>query len=132
LQDAGVHTAEENVGADRANLDRLIALQDFEHVRAIQRRGNAAQFRRGCVAQALKDRPEMEEARVEISNSHIALEGSKNQLLPELDLVATGYNSALARQPNPLPDNSPVPLRRPSPSSIGGIGTGLTHIGEAK
>ncbi|MEI9976779.1 MAG: biotin/lipoyl-binding protein [Ignavibacteriota bacterium] len=34
LQDAGVHTAEENVRAARASLDRLIALQEFEHVRA--------------------------------------------------------------------------------------------------
>ncbi len=34
LQDAGVRTAEENVRAARANLDRLIALQEFERVRA--------------------------------------------------------------------------------------------------
>jgi multidrug efflux pump subunit AcrA (membrane-fusion protein) len=34
LQEAGVRNAEENVRAARANLDRLIALQDFEHVRA--------------------------------------------------------------------------------------------------
>jgi outer membrane protein len=84
------------------------------------------------VAQALKGRPEMEEARLQISNSHIALEGSKNQLLPELDLVATGYNSALAGQPNPLPDTSSVARAAPLPGTIGGIGTNLTQIGEAR
>ncbi len=41
----------------------------------------------------------MEEARLQIENSHIALEGSRNQLLPDLNLVATGQNSALAGQP---------------------------------
>src|SRR5581483_1598096 len=34
LQEAGIRTAEENVRAAAANLDRLIALQDFKHVRA--------------------------------------------------------------------------------------------------
>ena len=34
LQEASVRTAEENVRATRASLDHLIALQDFEHVRA--------------------------------------------------------------------------------------------------
>jgi multidrug efflux pump subunit AcrA (membrane-fusion protein) len=34
LQEAAIRTAEENVRAARANLDRLIALQEFEHVRA--------------------------------------------------------------------------------------------------
>ncbi len=34
LQQAAIHTAEENVKANRANLDRLISLQDFEKVRA--------------------------------------------------------------------------------------------------
>jgi multidrug efflux pump subunit AcrA (membrane-fusion protein) len=34
LQQAAIHTAEENVGANRANLDRLLALQDFKNVRA--------------------------------------------------------------------------------------------------
>jgi multidrug efflux pump subunit AcrA (membrane-fusion protein) len=34
LEQAAVHTAEENVSANRANLDHLLALQDFEKVRA--------------------------------------------------------------------------------------------------
>lgn len=84
------------------------------------------------VAQALKRRPEMEEARLQISNSHIALEGSKNQLLPELDLVATGYNSALAGQPNSLPNTSSVARAAPSPGTIGGFGTNLSQIGDAR
>ncbi|HLK65151.1 MAG TPA: efflux RND transporter periplasmic adaptor subunit [Bryobacteraceae bacterium] len=34
LQEAGIHSAEENVRANRANLDRLVVLQTFEQVRA--------------------------------------------------------------------------------------------------
>jgi outer membrane protein TolC len=74
----------------------------------------------------------MEEARLQIQNSHIALEGSRNQLLPELDLVAMGYNSAMAGQPNPLPDTSIIPRGIPPPSSIGGFNTDLAQIFSAK
>jgi len=84
------------------------------------------------VTQALRGRPEMEEARLQIQNSHIALEGSRNQLLPELDLVAMGYNSAMAGQPNPLPDTSIIPRGIPPPSSIGGFNTDLAQIFSAK
>jgi outer membrane protein len=80
------------------------------------------------VTQALRGRPEMEEARLQIVNSHIALEGSRNELLPELDLVATGQNSALAGQPNTLTDTSSIPRGTPPANSTGGVGSDLSQI----
>jgi outer membrane protein TolC len=80
------------------------------------------------VAQALRARPEMVEARLQIENSHIALEGSRNQLLPELDVVAMGQNSAMAGQLNPLPDTSIVPRTSPPPNSAGGLGADMSQI----
>ena len=84
------------------------------------------------VATALRGRPEMEEARLQIQNSHIALEGSRNQLLPELDLVAIGQNSAMAGQLNPLPDTSAIPRAIAPSNSVGGLGTDLAQIASAR
>lgn len=89
------------------------------------------------LAQAFRNRPEMEEARLQLTNSHISLEGSRNELLPELDLVGTAQNSALAGQMNSLAttttgttttSNAPTVNQ----SSIGGVGTGLSQIFSAK
>ena len=80
------------------------------------------------VAQALRSRPEMEEARLQIENSHISLEGSRNELLPDLNLVANSTNSALAGQVNTLPSASSIPRANPPADSIGGTGTDLTQI----
>jgi hypothetical protein len=44
----------------------------------------------------------LEEAPLQISNSHISLEGSRNELLPELDLVGIAQNAALTGQANSL------------------------------
>ncbi|HLK65150.1 MAG TPA: TolC family protein [Bryobacteraceae bacterium] len=78
------------------------------------------------VAQALRDRPELEEARLQIRNSHISLEGSRNQLLPELDLVATAQNAGLAGSSNAaLPSASGSPVIATGGGS-GGAGLGTT------
>jgi outer membrane protein TolC len=66
------------------------------------------------VAEAFRGRPEIEEARLQIQNGYIALEGSRNELLPQLDFVASGQNTALAGHPNP---NVPV--------NTGSLGSGL-------
>jgi outer membrane protein TolC len=70
---------------------------------------------------AMRARPEIAEARLQIDNSHIALEGSRNELLPQLDIVATGQNSSLAGQPNALAST-------PATGSTGGFGTDLSQI----
>jgi outer membrane protein TolC len=87
------------------------------------------------LAEAFRNRPELEEARLQIGNSHISLEGSHNELLPELDLVGTAQNAALTGQPNPLtPAASTTGTTGTSSasftdqSSIGSVGTGLSQL----
>jgi outer membrane protein len=77
------------------------------------------------VVEALQRRPELAEARLQIDNAHIALRGSRNELLPELDLVASGQNTSLAGQRNPFALPTTLP---PPPGTIGGFGTNLEHI----
>src|SRR6202011_4170365 len=62
------------------------------------------------VSEAYRNRPELEEGRLQIANSEISLKGSRNGLLPELDLVGAMQNSGLAGQFNPLglPDSTVI------------------------
>jgi len=77
------------------------------------------------VVEALQKRPELGEARLQIANSQIALRGSRNELLPELDFVASGQNTSLAGQINPFAGPTALP---PAPGTIGGFGTNLEQI----
>ena len=54
-------------------------------------------------AQALASRPELATSRIQLANQELTVRGSKNGLLPTLDLVAGLSNGALAGSPNPLP-----------------------------
>jgi outer membrane protein len=47
------------------------------------------------VADALGKRPELQAAKLQITNSQISLEGTRNSLLPEIDLVGTVANSGI-------------------------------------
>ncbi len=78
-----------------------------------------------CVVEALHKRPELGEARLQIENSRIALRGSRNELLPEMDLVASGQNTSLSGQRNPFAGPTALP---PAPGTIGGFGTSLEQI----
>ena len=59
---------------------------------------------------AYSNRPDLRQAGFQVENSQITLKGSRNELLPEIDLVGTAQNSALAAQMNPLlpPIDSPL------------------------
>jgi outer membrane protein TolC len=81
------------------------------------------------VAHAFASRPELEEARLQIANSRISLQGSRNALLPELDLVGIAQNSGLAGQSNPVAVVSGSNLiSAPDPAFTGGFGTSLEQI----
>jgi outer membrane protein len=54
------------------------------------------------LALAFANRPDLRQAGVQVENTQISLQGSRNGLRPELDLVGTAQNSALAAQLNPL------------------------------
>jgi outer membrane protein TolC len=77
------------------------------------------------VSDAFHNRPELEEAGLQIQNSHISLAGSRNALLPQLDLVATAQNAGLTGSPNALSANSGSAAIGSGGESIGGVGTGL-------
>jgi len=53
------------------------------------------------VAQAFANRPELEAARIQLTNTEINLKGTKNELLPEIDVVGTIAGSGIAGPANP-------------------------------
>lgn len=77
------------------------------------------------LADAFDRRPDLKQAGVQVENSQISLEGSRNELLPELDLVGSAQNSGLAGQQNPL-----GPLA--DPTFVGGYGTALEQLATRK
>jgi outer membrane protein len=79
------------------------------------------------VAKAVQNRPELAQTQIQIENAKISLSGSKSQLLPQLNLVASAQNNGLAGQTNSLLiPTPPTPGQiRPStldPRLLGGLG----------
>lgn len=70
-----------------------IRIPDEEAIRPIQ----------DLVNLALEKRPDIQQTRINIENAKIGLEGSKSQLKPSLDLVASTRNNALAGSVNVVP-----------------------------
>jgi outer membrane protein len=56
----------------------------------------------GLVGDAIRNRPDLAGAGLQVENSEIGLKGSLNALKPQLDLVGTAQNSGLAGDLNPL------------------------------
>ena len=88
---------------------------------------------------ALQNRPEVEASEIGLENSRISIKGTKDALLPQLDLVADLRNNALAGQVNSLPIPPPpgsppgTPFTTRSPGSVdpfflGGWGRALTQL----
>jgi outer membrane protein TolC len=75
------------------------------------------------VDEAYRGRPDLEQARLQISNSEISLRASKNALLPSLDVVAGLQNNAMAGQSNLLGAAAGV-----DPFYLGGAGTLLSQL----
>jgi outer membrane protein len=73
------------------------------------------------LAQAFANRPDLRQADLQVQNSKISLEGARNELLPEIDVVGIAQNNALAGQQNPLTFSS-------DPQFIGGYGSALEQI----
>ena len=78
------------------------------------------------LTEAFATRPDLKQAGVQIDNSQISLEGSRNNLLPEIDLVGVAQNSALAGQANPLTTGAV------DPTFIGGYGSALEQLATRK
>jgi outer membrane protein len=73
------------------------------------------------LAEAFANRPDLKQAGIQIDNSQISLEGSRNNLLPDIDLVGVAQNNALAGQPNPMATGA-------DPTFIGGYGSALEQL----
>lgn len=77
---------------------------------------------------ALTSRPDIAQARLQLENADILLEGSRNRLLPSVDLVASTTNNGLAGDLNPnlmlLPGQAP----NTPDFFIGGLGKALGQV----
>jgi outer membrane protein TolC len=78
-------------------------------------------------ALAISSRPELAQSRIQLSNQELTIRGSKNALLPTLDVVANLSNSGLAGQINPLPA-LPGTAHSNTAFFIGGYGTVLSQL----
>jgi outer membrane protein TolC len=78
-------------------------------------------------AQAIASRPELAQTRIQLRNQELTMKGSKNALLPTLDVVAGVANNALAGQVNPLPAPAGT-VHSNTPFFIGGYGTVLSQL----
>jgi outer membrane protein len=79
---------------------------------------------------AFGNRPELEEARLQIANSELSMKGSKNALLPQVDIVASAQNNGLAGALNPLSTGTAGSgvAAAPNETFVGGFGSALAQI----
>lgn len=77
------------------------------------------------IQEALTGRPEIEQAKLNLTNSKINAQGTKNSLLPALGVFADLNNAALGGAANPLYNNCCGPI---DPYFIGGAGGNLLQI----
>ncbi|MGA2329349.1 MAG: TolC family protein [Bryobacteraceae bacterium] len=77
------------------------------------------------ISEAFQNRLDLQAAALQIANAEISLQGSRNQLRPELDFVAILQNGGLAGQINPLSSASSAPL---PPDFLGGFGASLAQV----
>jgi outer membrane protein len=79
--------------------------------------------------QAFKTRPDLAQARLQLENSQISLKGSKNGVLPSLDLRASLQENALVGDPNRFTSSSLGTIAfRPDPFFLGNYGDALGQI----
>ena len=78
-------------------------------------------------ALAIASRPELAQTRIQLVNQELTMKGSKNALLPTLDVVASLANNALAGQVNPIPAPAGT-VHSNTPFFIGGYGTVLAQL----
>jgi outer membrane protein len=76
------------------------------------------------LAEAHRQRPDLEQAGLQVRNSELSLEGSRSNLRPELDMVGTAQNNALAGGLNPLVNTNGI-INTPF---AGGYGSALDQI----
>ena len=81
------------------------------------------------LSQALSNRPDVAQAKIQIENSNISLKGSKNAMMPQLNFVGSLQNNALTGQMNDAlaPVGSSL-VRSPDQFYIGGYSNALSQL----
>jgi outer membrane protein TolC len=99
-----------------------IEIPDVEPVQPIQ----------DLVSQALDNRPDLAQARLQLDNTRINLTATRNAMLPQLSLVGDLRNSGLSGEPNRFltgtTGSNLLPNTGADPFFIGGYGNVLTQI----
>jgi outer membrane protein len=80
------------------------------------------------IDEAFRSRPELAGGAIQIENTQIAMKGTRNQMMPDLELVGTVQNSGLAGQSNPLATAAGTGVNPVDPALIGGFGGSLEQI----
>jgi outer membrane protein TolC len=99
-----------------------IVTLDHTEVPAVEDLGSV----RDLISQAEKQRPDLEQDRINIASQALVLLGDKSALKPSLQAFANFTNHAQAGVPNPL--NSNYVYGVPDPFYLGGYGTFLSQI----
>ncbi len=73
------------------------------------------------LAQAMEKRPDLAQADLQMAIAGLSVEGARNAVRPQLDLVLSAQNSGLGGQINPAAAN-------PDPAFSGGYGTALSQL----
>jgi len=73
------------------------------------------------LAAAIANRPDLNQAGLQVENSEIGLKGSRNAVRPQMDLIGVAQNNGLAGAVNPLSPTPDAPL-------VGGYGAALDQI----
>jgi outer membrane protein len=87
-----------------------LAIPEKDEIRPIQ----------DLISEALANRPDLGQARLQIENSRIGLAGARSATRPEVDLVGVMQNSGLAGTVNPF--------ALPNPGFVGGYGSVLEQV----
>lgn len=81
------------------------------------------------VDRALTQRPDLQQAHIQMASTRIGIAGSRSQLLPSLDVNASFQNNALTGDTNTVViPGRPFPPRSPDPFFIGGYGNALAQL----
>lgn len=84
---------------------------------------------RDLVDRALDQRPDLQQANIQMDSTRIGIAGSRSQLLPSLDLQASFQNNALTGDINTVSiPGRDLPPRSPDPYFVGGYGNALAQL----
>jgi outer membrane protein len=84
------------------------------------------------VQRAVDKRPDLAQTRMQIENNKITMTGTRNSMLPQLNVVSTLQNNALSGEINTEPNINPITgvlvPRQTNPYFVGGYGNILSQI----